>query len=100
MKVPTQYELTHLQPQAMLRDNAIPESELKYLGDKEYPVDYQAHPEYHGIVMPWYLVGGQHEVPVCDIASVDRVDDDDCVPENDGGDLLVLLKHKEIIRLS
>ena len=68
----------------MLRDNAIPESELKYLGDKEYPVDYQAHPEYHGIVMPWYLVGGQHEVPVCDIASVDRVDDDDCVPENDG----------------
>ena len=84
MKVPTQYELTHLQLQAMLRDNDIPDSELMYLGDRVYPEDYQAHPEYHGQVMPWYLVGGEHEVPVCDIASVDRVDDDDCVPENDG----------------
>tara|TARA_B100000902_G_scaffold373892_1_gene402355 strand:- start:398 stop:706 length:309 start_codon:yes stop_codon:yes gene_type:complete len=84
MKVPMQYELTHLQMQAMLRDNDIPESELKYLGDKEYPANFQAHPEYHGVVMPWYLVGGEHEVPVCDIASVDQVDDDDCVPENDG----------------
>ena len=45
----------------------IPESELKYLGDKEYPEDFQAHPEYHGEIMPWYLVGGEHEVPVCDI---------------------------------
>ena len=34
--------------------------------------------------MPWYLVGGEHEVPVADIASVDQVDDDDVVPENDG----------------
>ena len=77
MKVPTQYELTHLQLQAMLRDNAIPESELKYLGDREYPKDFQAHPEYHGEIMPWYLVAGEHEVPVCDIQSVDRVDEDD-----------------------
>ena len=42
----------------MLRDHDIPESELKYLGDRVYPEDYQAHPEYHGQVMPWYLVGG------------------------------------------
>ena len=84
MKVPTQYELTHLQLQAMLRDNDIPDSELMYLGDREYPEDFQAHPECRGIVMPWYLVGGEHEVPVADIASVDRVDDDDVVPENDG----------------
>lgn len=27
------------------------------------------------MIMPWYLVAGEHEVPVCDIASVDRVDD-------------------------
>jgi len=26
--------------------------------------------------MPWYCVGGEHEVPVCDIASVDRVDEE------------------------
>ena len=84
MKVPTQPELTHLQIQAMLRDHDIPEDQLKYIGDRVYPEDYQAHPEYHGQTMPWYLVGGEHEVPVCDIASVDRVDEDDCVPENDG----------------
>jgi hypothetical protein len=29
-------------------------------------------------------VGGDNEVPVADIASVDQVDDDDIVPENDG----------------
>jgi hypothetical protein len=34
--------------------------------------------------MPWYLIGGEHEVPVCDIGSIDQVDEDDCVPENDG----------------
>ena len=75
MKVPTQPELLHLQLQAMLRDHDIPDSELMYLGDRVYPEDYQAHPEYHGQMMPWYLVAGEHEVPVCDIASVDRVDD-------------------------
>ena len=47
-----------------------------YLGDREYTTEYQAHPEYHGEIMPWYLVGGEHEVPVCDIASVDRVDEE------------------------
>ena len=84
MKVPTQYELTHYQLQAMLRDNNIHESELKYLGDRVYPESFKAHPEYHGVVMPWYLVGGDNEVPVADIASVDQVDDDDIIPENDG----------------
>ena len=70
MKVPTQAELTHLQLQAMLRENSFPEGELKYLGERE-----GEH---------WYLIAGEHEVPVCDIASVDQVDDDDCIPENDG----------------
>ena len=77
MKVPTQVELMHLQLQAMLRDHDIPESELMYCGEKEYPSDFVAHPEYHGHLMHWYLVAGEHEVPVCDIQSVDRVDEDD-----------------------
>lgn len=75
MKVPTQYELTHLQMQAMLRDNNIPETELKYIGERIYPENFQAHPEYHGMMMHWYLIAGEHEVPVCDIGSVDCVDD-------------------------
>ena len=76
MKVPTQPELTHLQLQAMLRDHAIPESEAVYLGEREYTEDYVAHPEFHGMMMHWYLVGGEYEVPICDIQSIDRVDED------------------------
>jgi hypothetical protein len=68
--------LTHLQLQAMLRDHNIPESEVKYLGEREYTIEYQAHPQYHGQMMHLYCIGGEHEVPVCDIASVDRVDDE------------------------
>jgi len=74
MKVPTQAQLTHLQLQAMLRDHNIPDSELMYCGDREYTTEYEAHPEYHGQMMPFYLVAGEHEVPVCDIESVDRVE--------------------------
>ena len=76
MKVPTQAELTHLQLQAMLKENAIPEDQLKYLGDRVYPDDFKGHPEYHGQVMPWYLIGGVNEVPVCDIQSIDRVENE------------------------
>ena len=76
MKVPTQVELMHLQLQAMLREHDIPESELMYCGEREYTSDYVAHPEYHGYIMHWYLVAGEHEVPVCDIQSVDRVDEE------------------------
>ena len=76
MKVPTQAQLTHLQLQAMLRDHNIPDSELMYCGDREYTTEYEAHPEYHGQMMPFYLVAGEHEVPVCDIESVDRVDEE------------------------
>jgi len=75
MKVPAKVDLLHMQLQAMLRDNNIPESELMYCGERVYPDDYAAHPEYHGKMMHWYLVGGEHEVPVCDIESVDAVDD-------------------------
>lgn len=75
MKVPTQYELTHLQLQAMLRENKFPDTELKYIGERVYPEEFKAHPEYHGMMMHWYLIDNQHEVPVCDIGSVDLVDD-------------------------
>jgi hypothetical protein len=77
MKVPTQPELTHLQLQAMLKEHTIPEDQMKYLGEREYTTDFKGHPEYHGQIMPWYLIGGEHEVPVCDIQSVDRVDEDE-----------------------
>ena len=76
MKVPTQLELTHLQLQAMLRDHSIPEDQMKYLGEREYTTDFKGHPEYHGQTMPWYLIGGEHEVPVCDIQEIDSVDNE------------------------
>lgn len=60
MKVPTQTELKHLQLQAMLKENSFPEEELKYLGERD-----GEH---------YYLVAGEHEVPVSAIESVDQVD--------------------------
>jgi hypothetical protein len=75
MKVPTQYDLTHFQLQAIIRDNNIPDTELKYIGERVYPEHFKGHPEFHGMLMHWYLIGGEHEVPVCDIGSVDCVDD-------------------------
>ena len=75
MNVPTQVELQHMQLQAMLKEHDIPESELMYCGEREYTTEYAAHPEYHGQMMHCYLIAGEHEVPVCDIQSVDRVDD-------------------------
>ncbi len=74
MKVPDQIELQHMQLQAMLRDNNIHESELLYCGKREYTTEYVAHPEYHGQLMHWYIIGGEHEVPVCDIESVDQIE--------------------------
>ena len=62
MKVPTQAELTHLQLQAMLRENSFPEGELKYLGERE-----GEH---------WYLIAGEHEVPVSAIEDLTQVSDD------------------------
>ncbi len=61
MKI-SQSELTHMQLQAMLRENRFPSSELMYLGDRE-----GEH---------WYLIGGEHEVPVSQIIDVDPVDED------------------------
>ena len=75
MKVPTKVELQHMQLQAMLKEHCITENELLYCGEREYTTEYVAHPEYHGQLMHWYMIGGEHEVPVCDIESVDAVDD-------------------------
>jgi len=75
MNIPDKVELQHMQLQAILRDNHIPNSELMYLGEREYSDEYNAHPEYHGKQMHWYLVAGEHEVPVCDIVSVDSADE-------------------------
>jgi hypothetical protein len=75
MQVPAQYELIHLQLQAMLREHNVPETELKYIGERVYPENFKGHPEYHGQIMHWYLIAGEHEVPVCDIGSVDCMDD-------------------------
>ena len=77
MKVPSHYELTHMQIQAIMRDNSIPEDQIKYLGEREYTTLYSAHPEYHGTIMPFYLINDEHEVPVCDIGSIDACDTDD-----------------------
>lgn len=75
MQVPAQYELIHLQLQAMLREHNVPETELKYIGERVYPENFKGHPEYHGQMMHWYLIADEHEVPVCDIGSVDCMDD-------------------------
>lgn len=50
----------HMQLQAMLRENSFPEEELKYLGfeDGEH----------------WYLIAGEHRVPVSQLEGIDPVD--------------------------
>jgi hypothetical protein len=60
LNMPTQDELQHLQLQAMLRENSFPDNELMYLGVRE-----GEH---------WYLVAGEHEVPVSSIVEVDPVE--------------------------
>jgi len=55
MKV-SRSELAHLQLQAILRDNNIPNSELLYLGKRD---------DEH-----WYLIDGEHEVPASLIEDV------------------------------
>ena len=69
-------ELIHWQLQAMLRDHSIPEDQMKYLGEREYTSEFQAHPELHGQKMPWYLIGGEHEVPVDAIEELNSTDEE------------------------
>lgn len=58
MKI-SQSELSHLQLQAILRDNNIPSSQLLYLGKRD---------EEH-----WYLIDGEHEVPSSFIEDVSEI---------------------------
>jgi hypothetical protein len=53
MKMPTKSELIHLKIQAAMRENIFAEDQMKYLGIRD---------DEH-----WYLVGGEHEVPVSSI---------------------------------
>ena len=59
MDLPDQTLLKHLQIQAMLRENEFPEDELKYLGERDG--------------QHYYLIAGEHEVPVSDIISCDQI---------------------------
>ena len=54
-------QLIHLQLQAIMRENVIPDTEIKYLGLREG--DH------------WYLIANEHEVPAQDIMDVTAVDD-------------------------
>lgn len=53
MNVPSNEELVHLKIQAALREHVFAEDQMKYLGERA---------GHH-----WYLVAGEHEVPVCEI---------------------------------
>ena len=53
MIIPSKTELIHLKIQAAMRENYFEEDQMKYLGIRE-----GEH---------WYLVGGEHEVPVSSI---------------------------------
>ena len=61
MKI-SQSELTHMQLQAMLRENRFPSSELMYCGERD-----GEH---------WYLIGGEHEVPVSQIIDINPAGND------------------------
>ena len=60
INVPSQEELIHLKIQAAMREWNIAEDQMKYLGERE-----GEH---------WYLVAGEHEVPVSQITDFDMVD--------------------------
>lgn len=62
MKVPNQSELIHLKIQAAMRENDFPADQMMYLGIRE-----GEH---------WYLVAGEHEVPVTAIEMFEQEDDE------------------------
>ena len=63
MIVPNESELLHLKIQAAMRENKFPTNQLMYLGVRE---------EQH-----WYLIAGEHEVPVTMLEGFERVDEDE-----------------------
>jgi len=63
MKVPTKSELIHHKIQAAMRENIFKEDQMKYLGLRE-----GEH---------WYLIAGEHEVPVSSIEDFEMNDDEE-----------------------
>jgi hypothetical protein len=54
-------DLLHLKLQAIIRENDMPTNQLMYLGFRD-----NDH---------WYLIAGEHEVPVQDIEGIEPEDD-------------------------
>lgn len=63
MIVPSHGDLIHMKIQAAMRENEFPHNQLMYLGVRE---------EQH-----WYLIAGEHEVPVTMLEGFERVDDEE-----------------------
>jgi hypothetical protein len=63
MIVPDENELLHLKIQAAMRENNFPHNQLMYLGVRE-----GTH---------WYLIAGEHEVPVSMLEGFERIDDEE-----------------------
>lgn len=60
MKVPSKTDLIHHKIQAAMRENIFKEDQMKYLGLRE-----GEH---------WYLIAGEHEVPVSSIEDFEMND--------------------------
>jgi len=60
MKVPSKTDLIHHKIQAAMRENVFEEDQMKYLGLRE-----GEH---------WYLIAGEHEVPVSSIEDFEMED--------------------------
>ena len=66
MNVPSNEELVHLKIQAALREHVFAEDQMKYLGERA---------GHH-----WYLIAGEHEVPVSEIEEFEfagEIDEED-----------------------
>ena len=75
MNVPSNEELVHLKIQAALRENVFAEDQMKYLGERA---------GHH-----WYLIAGEHEVPVSEIEEFEfagYVDEEDDSPKRTRGE--------------
>lgn len=64
MLVPQKSELLHLKLQAALREYDFPETELRYLGIQETEDGTPNH---------FYLIAGEHRVPVDSIEEFEQV---------------------------
>ena len=63
LSVPTKSELIHFKIQAAMRENYFEEDQMKYLGLR----DDGEH---------WYLIAGEHEVPVSCLEEFEMVEEE------------------------